>query len=72
MTESVTHLALPNHHHLPAQRLQRDAVFRIPGAVAGDLGRPELRVRLRNAVRLASLMSVPEATVHEDHCVVLG
>ena len=71
MTESVTRLALPHHDHLPPQRLQGRAVLRIPLSVACDLGRPELGVRLRDAVRLASLMSVPEAAVHEDHGLVL-
>ena len=42
-----------------------------PHLVACDLLLPELRIRLRVGIAAASVMTMPEASVHEDACPVL-
>ena len=63
--------ALPHHQHRPARCRQLGAVARVAGAVARELGLPELDVALglgKGAVRA----SMPEAPVHKHRDLAAG
>ncbi len=57
---------------MPAGRLQRGVLLLVPRDIAVEFRLPELHVGLRHRRRLAALVTVPEASVHEDDRVPLG
>ena len=64
--------AFPNHHHTPAEFLQRGLVQLVASGVAVEFRQPPFAaVRRRRAV-LAAFVSVPEAAVNEDSGLMLG
>ena len=71
LREDCFHLALPDDDHLPAQRLQLRLHLRIALPVAAELRLPEIDVACGRARRLAALVVMPKASVHEYHRPVL-
>ena len=72
MRNPLLHLALPKHNHMPAGGFRRVVFLLVPCDISLELGLPELHVGLRHRSRLASLVPMPEATVHENDRVSLG
>jgi hypothetical protein len=60
-------LAFPNRNNLPASLLKSSLVPHITADIAGPLFTPELGPCFRNNATPATLMTVPEAAMHEDH-----
>ncbi len=58
-------LTFPDDDNGPAFRLQLSPHLLVPFPVPSDLGRPELSIGLGNGVTPASIVAVPEASVHE-------
>ena len=67
--QSFSYLALPNHNHMPACGLQCGVFLFVVCYIAVEFRLPELHVGLRRARRLAALVTMPEATVHENNRV---
>ena len=65
------HLTLPDNDDMPPVRFQSGMFLFVAGHIPLELGRPELHVGLRRGCRLAPLMPMPEAAVHEDDRVPL-
>ena len=60
------HLTLPDDDDMPPVRFQSGVLLFVTGHIPFELGHPELNVGLRRACRLAPLVPMPEAAVHED------
>lgn len=60
------YVALPNHEHLPAQILERGLFPRVTASVLPVLALPKLDIAPRPAPAVCAVVSMPEATVHED------
>ncbi len=65
------HLTLPDDDDMPPVRFQSGVLLFVKGHIPFELGHPELHVGLRRACRLAPLVPMPEAAVHEDDRVPL-
>ena len=57
---------------MPTRGLQRGVFLLVPCNIAVELGLPEFDVGLWHRGCLATLVPMPEATVHEDDRVPLG
>ena len=64
-------VTFPHGNDSPAVSFQLSTAFSVLGLVAVDLVQPPLGAGLGNNKVSAPLMAMPEATVNEDHRVVL-
>lgn len=64
---TVLHLAFPHRFHLPPLASEFIDLPAIAIDVGSDLGFPEVRVPLRPYRAMTAIVTVPEATVNEDH-----
>ena len=65
-------LAFPDDYDGPAFGLQLAPDFLVTLLVSGHFCRPEVGVCFGDCVELAGFVTMPEAAVNEDGCVVLG
>ena len=65
-------LALPNNKEAPASRLQPAKVLRVTFDVPRDFRPPKGPVRLRPLRAVLTAMTVPEASVNENHLAATG
>lgn len=70
--DGLFELAFPYDNDGPAFGLQLAPDFLVTFLVPRDFRHPEVGVGLGNCVELAGCVTVPEAAVDEDGCVVLG
>lgn len=61
---------LPDHKNVPAQSLQLQLLLPIAQNIGSDFFTPECGPSLR-PFEMAAIVSVPKASVYEDHCPVL-
>ena len=66
LPDSRLQFAFPYHDGMPSHFSQPVQHLMVPFSVSPDLLHPELCVRFRHHVILASLMSMPEAAVHQN------
>ena len=66
LPDSRFQFAFPYHDSMPSHFCQPMQHLMVPFLIPSDLILPELGIRFRNHVILASLMSVPEASVHQN------
>ena len=65
-------LTFPDNDDTPLLSLQLPPYILVPFLIPPHFRHPEIGVGLGDSVMLASLMSMPETTVHEDDSSVLG
>ena len=66
LPDSRFQLAFPDDDGMPSHFCQPMQHLMVPLSVSPDLILPELGIRFRHHIILASLMSVPEAPVHQN------
>ena len=66
LPDSRFQFAFPYHDGMPSHFCQPMQHLMVPFLIPPDFILPELGIRFRNHVILASLMSVPEASVHQN------
>ena len=71
LPDSRLQFAFPYHDGMPAHFCQPVQHLMVPLPVPPDLILPELGIRFRNHVILASLMSMPEAAIHQNAGTIL-
>lgn len=58
--------AFPDDKHCPSQLAQFRLVGNVPGEIAVQLAVPKIRVGSRPPLSFAAIMTMPEATLHQD------
>ena len=68
----VAKAASPNDNDVPVHEFQQPLIFEVATLISFDFCSPPFRSRLWHLTAGATLMSMPEATVDEDHGLVFG
>ena len=63
----VANLALPDRLHMPVGCMQKTGFSFVSRTVGCDLGGSEVAIRLGLNAAVPTIVTVPEAAVHEDH-----
>ena len=71
LPDSRLQFAFPDNDGMPSHFCQPMQHLMVPFLIPSDLILPELGIRLRNHVILASLMSMPEAAIHQNTGTIL-
>ena len=70
--DGLLQLAFPDNDNEPSFRFKLPPYLLVSFLISCNLFLPEISVCLWNSVVFAPFVSVPEATVDEDDCAVLG
>ena len=71
LPDSRFQFAFPYHDSMPSHFCQPMQHLMVPFPVPPDFILPELGIRFRNHIILASLMSMPEAAIHQNTGTIL-
>lgn len=68
----VEGVAFPNDQHLPSALPKQPGISPVSRDIFGELFGPEMRSRLRSGRSRATAVTMPEASVHENHSLQRG
>jgi len=72
MLKMVTDITLPNSQYIPPLGSKLFCMNPVPPLVCGDLFHPEFNIRFGGTCIFATVVTVPETTMHKNYGPVFG